>query len=371
MNAKTLVQTLLASADITVNGDNPWDIQVHNPKFYNRVLTGGSLALGESYMDGWWDVDDLPEFCYRALRAQLGTKVGKSVETLLLGISASILNLQDRLHARDVIEKHYDIGNDLYMAFLDPYNQYTCGYFKDTEDLNIAQEQKLDLICRKLMLKKGDTVLDIGCGWGGFAKFAAERYGAIVTGISISDEQIAFARGFCKGLPVSIEHQDYRDMTGSFDKVVSVGMMEHVGYKNYRTYMQAVSRVLKDDGLFLLHCIGGNRTEKQGDPWLDKYIFRNGMTPSVEQIGKAINNLFILEDWHNFGQYYDPTTRAWWKNFDTAWPTLKEKYGGERFYRMWRYYLLACAGSWRARNAQLWQIVLSKRGFVGGYPSIR
>ena len=370
-SAERLAQSILAKADITINGNRPWDIQVKNPKFYNRVLAGGGLALGETYMDGWWEVEDMPDFFFRILRANLQNEVKLGFETVKAMAAAHLFNLQDRMGAREVIDAHYDLGNDLYMSFLGPYNQYTCGYFKNTDDLTIAQEQKLDLICKKLQLKKGDTVLDIGCGWGGFAKFAAERYGAVVTGISISDEQIAYAREFCKGLPVTIEHRDYRDITGSFDKVVSVGMMEHVGYKNYRTYMEAVSRVLKPDGLFLLHCIGGNYSAVSGDPWLDKYIFRNGMAPSVAQLGKAMEHLFILEDWHNFGQYYDATVCAWWKKLDAAWPSFKGKYGGERSYRMWKYYFLSCAGSWRARNAQLWQLVLSKGGVVGGYEAVR
>jgi cyclopropane-fatty-acyl-phospholipid synthase len=368
---ETFVKDILQKADIEVNGSRSWDIQVHNPALYSRVLTGGNLALGEAYIDGWWDVDDLPDFIYRVLRADLQKEVKLNGEALLTVIGAHLFNLQNRSGARDVIDAHYDIGNDLYLSFLDPYNQYTCGYFKNTDDLAVAQEQKLDLICRKLRLKEGDTVLDIGCGWGGFAKYAAEKYGAIVTGISISKEQITYAREFCKRLPITIEYQDYRDMTGSFDKVVSVGMMEHVGYKNYRTYMECVSRVLKDDGIFLLHSIGGNRSEVSGDPWMNKYIFPHGMTPSIAQLGKAMEGLFVMEDWHNFGQYYDPTVRAWWKNLDAAWPSFKGKYGDERSYRMWKYYFLSCAGSWRARNAQLWQIVLTKKGIPGGYQSIR
>ncbi len=256
------------------------------------------------------------------------------------------------------------------MSFLDPYNQYTCGYFKNTNDLNVAQQQKLDLICKKLQLKPDDRVLDIGCGWGGFAKYAAEHYGCHVTGISISDEQIKFAREFTRGLPVEIIKSDYRDITGTYDKVLSIGMFEHVGYKNYRTYFKVVNSVLKADGLSLLHTIGSPISKKSGEPWVEKYIFPGGMLSSVAQIGKAVEGIFVMEDWHNFGADYDKTLMAWLKNFDAAWPKLKKKYD-ERFYRMWKYYLLSFAGVFRARDIQLWQIVLSKNGVPGGYSSVR
>ncbi|MEK7613528.1 MAG: cyclopropane fatty acyl phospholipid synthase [Patescibacteria group bacterium] len=372
MNPKQTLHTLLSYAGLTINGPHPYDPQIHNEQLYQRILTGGSLALGESYMDGWWDCEALDEMVCRLIRARVNEKVGMSFETLFYILKSKILNLQSKRGARKVIDEHYDLGNDLYMSFLDPYNQYTCGYFAQTkDDLNKAQEDKLDLICRKLQLKKEDHLLDIGCGWGGLAKFAAEKYGCTVTGVSISDEQIAYAQSYTKGLPVEILKCDYRDLTGSYDKVVSVGMIEHVGYKNHRTMMKTVRNILKDDGLFLLHHIGSNKTTTLADPWFHKYIFPNGLLPSIKQIAEAIEGIFVMEDWHNFGPYYDPTLMAWMKNFDAAWPQLKEKYN-ERFYRMWRYYLLSMAGAFRSRqNNQLWQIVLSKNGVLGGYTSVR
>jgi cyclopropane-fatty-acyl-phospholipid synthase len=269
-----------------------------------------------------------------------------------------------------VAHEHYDLSPELYMSFLDPYNQYTCGYFKNTDDLNVAQEQKLDLMCKKLQLTKGDRVLDIGCGWGGFAKYAAEHYGAKVTGITLSKEQLEYAKGLTKGLDVELRLQDYRDLNGTFDKILICGMIEHVGYKNYREIMEVVERNLADDGLFLLHTIGYSRSVHATDPWIDKYIFPGGMPPSITQIGKSIERLFLVEDVHNFGAYYDKTLMAWFRNFDAAWPKFRAQYG-ERFYRMWKYYLLSCAGAFRARDIQLWQIVLSKKGVPGGYTSVR
>jgi cyclopropane-fatty-acyl-phospholipid synthase len=256
------------------------------------------------------------------------------------------------------------------MSFLDAYNQYTCGYFKNTDDLNTAQEQKLQLICSKLQLKKEDRVLDIGCGWGGFAKFASEHYGCHITGVTISKEQAAYAREFTKGLPVTIKEIDYRNIEDEYDKVLICGMIEHVGYKNYRTLLKIVNKVLEKNGLFLLHTIGNNTSVIFTDVWIGKYIFPNGILPSLKQITTAAEGLFILEDLHNFGQYYVPTLMSWFANFDKNWTVIAKDYG-ERFYRMWKYYLLSCAGMFRARDAQLWQFVFSKRGILGEYYPVR
>ncbi|MDO8566175.1 MAG: cyclopropane fatty acyl phospholipid synthase [Candidatus Moranbacteria bacterium] len=369
LSLKEKSQKILAEADIQINGDRPWDVTVHDERFYRRVLFQGSIGLGESYMDGWWDVKCLDEFFTRVLHMRLDKRISQTGK-ILQNIASVLFNRQSRARATIVAREHYDLSTELYTSFLDPYNQYTCGYFKNTENLNVAQEQKLDLICKKLRLKPGDRVLDIGCGWGGFAKYAALHFGVSVTGITISKEQLAYAKKFTKGLPVELRLQDYRDLKSSFNKILVCGMIEHVGYKNYRELMRVVYRNLTDDGIFLLHTIGGNETTVIGDPWFDKYIFPNGMFPSISQIGKAIEGLFVMEDWHNFGADYDKTLMVWFANFDTAWPRLKDKYD-ERFYRMWKYYLLCVAGAFRARDSQLWQIVLSKNGVHGGYQTVR
>ncbi|MCD4760669.1 cyclopropane fatty acyl phospholipid synthase [bacterium] len=367
--AKKIIGDLFALAGVKLQGDNPWDIQVKNDAFYSRVLSGGSLALGESYMDGWWDCERLDEFAARVLKAELEDKV-KTSKMILKAIQAKLFNLQTKSRAKEVMKKHYNLTAALYMSFLDSYNQYTCGYFKDTENLNEAQEKKLDLICKKLQIKKEDKVLDIGCGWGGFAKFASEKYGCHVTGISLSDEQIKYAKEYCKGLPVEIIKSDYRNFKGKFDKILVCGMIEHVGYKNYRKFMKVVDSSLKPNGLFLLHTIGSNKSMTSTEPWMNKYIFPNSMVPSAKQITAALEGLFISEDWHNFGTNYDKTLMAWHKNFNENWNKIKDKYD-ERFFRMWNYYLLCCAGLFRSRKNQLWQIVLSKHGVPGGYKSIR
>ena len=367
---KNTAQELLNYPDIIIDGNRPWDIRVHNPGFYQRVLAGGSLALGESYMDKWWDCAAIDQMINRLLRANLDQKVRDSKRLIWRVIKAKIMNQQTRSKARVVGEQHYDVGNDLYERMLDKRMNYSCGYWKDADNLEDAQEAKLDLICKKLKISPGMTLLDIGCGWGGLAKFAAENYGAKILGVTISKEQAKLAQKVCQGLDIEIRLEDYRDLKEKFDRIVSVGMFEHVGYKNYREFMEVVSRSLKDNGLFLLHTIAGNRSAIGTDPWIDKYIFPNGMLPSAQQITKAYEGIFRLEDWHNFGIYYDKTLMAWHKNFNETWDEIKENYD-ERFFRMWNYYLLACAGTFRAGKNQLWQIVFSRIESPPGYESVR
>ena len=360
---------LLSLADVRVNGDRPWDIHVHNEKFYGRVLTQGELGLGESYMDGWWDCDRLDKFFHRILQAELDTKV--KLRTVLFDILKSkLINLQKPSRAFHVGQRHYDIGNNVYQHMLDKRLIYSCGYWKNASTLDEAQEDKLNLVCRKLDLRPGMRVLDIGCGWGGTARFAAEQYKVEVVGITVSEKQVQFGKELCRGLPVEIRLQDYRNLKGTFDRILSIGMFEHVGYKNYITFFRVVNRCLKDNGLFLLHTIGSNRSVTINDPWIERYIFPNSMLPSAKQICAGIEGLFVLEDWHSFGADYDTTLMHWFRNFDKNWDVIKEEYG-ERFYRMWKYYLLSCAGCFRARENQLWQIVLSANGVPGGYNSLR
>jgi len=368
-SAKQKVSNILSLAEISINGSNPQDMRVHNDELYSCVLRSGTLALGESYMNGWWDVEKLDDFFYRGFSTGLQKEM-RTLSLALHALRAHVFNLQNTARAFTVGEKHYDVGNDLYTRMLDKRMVYTCGYWKDAKNLDEAQEAKLDLVCRKLDLQKGQRILDIGCGWGSFAKFAAERYGVSVVGITISKEQVKLAQVNVRGLPVEIRFQDYRDLNEKFDHIVSLGMFEHVGYKNYRTYMKVVNQSLKDDGLFLLHTIGNNKTVYSADPWFEKYIFPGSMLPSITHIGKSVEGLFVMEDWHNFGSDYDKTLMEWFKNFDNHWDEIKDQYS-EHFYRMWKYYLLSMAGGFRSRTYQLWQIVLSKEGVEGGYTSLR
>lgn len=356
-----LLSELLETAGVVINGSNPWDITIHDPRFYDRVLHQPHLALGEGYMDGWWNCPAIDQFITRVLTARLDQQVLGSWRIQLHILRAKLFNLQSASRAYQVGERHYDLGNDLYRAMLDKRMNYTCGYWKNARDLNEAQEAKLDLVCRKIGLKPGMNMLELGCGWGSFAKFAAEKYGAHVVGVTVSKEQVALGMEMCKGLPVELRLEDYREVQGKFDRVISIGIMEHVGYKNYRTYMQVTNRCLKDGGIGFIHTIGGNETSLLADQFSNKYIFPNGMLPSIKQLGAAMEGLFVMEDWHNIGPHYDPTLMAWQKNFETAWPELKKNYS-ERFHRMWNYYLLSSAGGFRSRSQQLWQIVFTRLG---------
>jgi cyclopropane-fatty-acyl-phospholipid synthase len=369
MIADTL-RGLLKQAGIEIDGPNPWDIRVHDQRWYSRLIRDKNLGLGESYMDGWWDCAQIDEMVCRLLGGGLEDKVRGNVTYLVRLLPAILFNLQSRSRARIIAERHYDLGNELFFAFLDQYRQYSCGYFQNTDDLDRAQQNKLELICRKLNLSASDHLLDVGCGWGGLARYAAERFGCTVTAVNISREQLRYARDFCQGLPVQFQDRDYRTIDGRFDKIVSVGMFEHVGCKNYRTFMKVIRRCLEGGGIFLLHTIGGNTSRSGCDPWINRYIFPNGMLPSTAQIAQAAEGLFVIEDWHNLCPHYDRTLLAWNANFQKAWPQLKSRYD-ERFKRMWEYYLLSCAGAFRARNNQVWQIVMTPHGIGAAQPFCR
>jgi cyclopropane-fatty-acyl-phospholipid synthase len=366
---KQRVQHLLEPAGIRLNGDRPWDIRVYEEAFYPRVLAHGSLGLGEAFMDGWWEAPALDSLMFRLLRAHLDRHV-RTFDDILAVVRAKFVNLQKGARAFEIGERHYDLGNDLYRAMLGKHLVYSCGYWRQAQDLDSAQEAKLDLVCRKLGLQPGMRVLDIGCGWGEALRFAAERYGVSGVGVTVSQEQAELARELCSGLPIDIRLQDYRDLDERFDRVFSIGMFEHVGVKNYRSYFELVRRCLVEDGLTLLHTIGGNTSSVTTDPWIAKYIFPNSMLPSATQIAEATEGLFVLEDWHNFGVDYERTLGAWRDNVERAWPALGPRYD-ERFRRMWRYYLAASIGSFRSREAQLWQLVLAPRGVAGGYVAPR
>ncbi len=367
---KNTLEKILSFAGVKINGNNPWDIKVHNEKFYQRVLTQGLLGLGESYMDEWWDCKKPDEFFNRIFYSQIENKVKQDWILLFEVLLTKFFNMQLKKRALKIAEKHYNLGNKLFEIMLDKQMVYSCAYWKNANTLAKAQENKLDLICQKIGLQPGTKVLDIGCGWGSFAKYAAEKYKAKVIGITVSKEQVELGKTLCKGLPVEIRLQDYRDIDEKFDHIVSVGMFEHVGYKNYRIYMKIVHHCLKDNGLFLLHTIGGNKSVTSIGPWINKYIFPNSMLPSIKQIGGAIEGLFVMEDWHNFSTDYDKTLMAWYENFDKNLDKIKSDYN-EKFCRMWKFFLLMSAGAFRARVNQLWQIVLSKKGVSKGYRFIR
>lgn len=385
-SAQAWFERLLARADIRVGGERPWDMQLLGPNVAERVLAQGTVGLGESYMDGHWRAERLDEFFHHLVRAQMtlrehGPAAGTRPPVWHL-LKARWLNRQTRRRAFLVADAHYDLGNDFYAAMLDARMTYTCAYWgQGATTLDAAQEAKLELVCRKLGLQPGMRVLDIGCGWGSFMQYAAERHGVQCVGVTVSAEQVALGRERCAGLPVAFHRMDYRDLPARlpallpsvgpggghrFDRVVSLGMFEHVGHKNYAAFMDVALQVLAPDGLFLLHTIGRNEQGEGTDPWIDKYIFPNGELPTVARIGRACEQRFVVEDLHNFGADYDRTLMHWYTNVEAAWPRFADRLG-ERFHRMWRYYLLSCAGAFRARDIQLWQWVLSPHGVAGGY----
>ena len=356
---------------ININKEDGTYITVKNNNFYKRVILHGSLGLGESYMEGWWDTNSIDDLIFRLLRANFDKSIKGIQYKLINHIRAKFLNLQKKSRAFEIGKKHYDIGNELFQNMLDKRMIYSCGYWKNANNLDEAQENKLDIICKKLNLKESDKILDIGCGWGGFLKFAYEKYGVHGVGITVSKEQAAFARESCKNMPIEIRLIDYRTLKNEqFDHIVSIGMFEHVGYKNYKKFFKTVSKLLNDDGLFLLHTIGTDTSIKSTDPWINKYIFPNGMLPSPYYLTKASENIFKIGDWHNFGVDYDTTLIHWFKNFDNYW-TEKKNDKNDIFYRMWKFYLLSCAGAFRARNIHVWQIVFSKKGILGGYTPVK
>jgi cyclopropane-fatty-acyl-phospholipid synthase len=364
-SAQNVLTNLLAFADISINGVRPWDIQVHDRRFFSRVLASGTLGFGESYMDGWWDCDALDEMCCRAIRAGLEKRFEFKLPNVWAFLTALLVNQQTSRRSRKVGRVHYDLSNDFFEAMLDPNMQYSCALFAEGNDLASAQLRKLDWICQRLRLRPGLRLLDIGCGWGGLARYAACNYGCHVVGITISREQFRYAQRWCRGLEVEIQLRDYREVTEQFDRVVSVGMVEHVGHKNYRTYLRAAARSLGEDGLFLCQGICGNLSRFHADPWISRYIFPNSILPSLARLTRAAEGVFIVEDVKNIGPNYDPTLLAWEENFRRAWPMFAGHYG-ERFRRMWRFYLLSCAGAFRARSLQVFSILFSKEAAAIG-----
>jgi cyclopropane-fatty-acyl-phospholipid synthase len=356
---KVKIQELLALADVKINGNRPWDITVQDDQFYPKVFEGGSLGLGESYMDRLWDCQQLDQMICLLILADVEHKLPWNWRLAFHWVKAYLVNQQKKRAARQKVRRHYELGNDLFSSMLDQRMVYSSANWGRASSLAEAQEAKLDFVCQKLQVARDSTILDIGCGWGSFAKFAAEKYGARVMGITLSENQAKFGRQMCADLPVEIRVLDYRDLSGIFDHVVSLGMFEHVGSKNYRTYMEIVHRRLKRGGLFYLNTIGANQTSYAVDRWINTHIFPGGMFPSIRQIGASIEGLFHVEELQNWGTYYDKTLMAWYRNFDENWGKLQSRYG-ERFYRMWKYYLLASAGAFRAREIQDWHVVLSR-----------
>jgi cyclopropane-fatty-acyl-phospholipid synthase len=371
MAFERILESIFSRADLRLHKDfkpsagaasdrRPWDICVKDSRFFRKVFFGGSIGFGEAYMDGWWCCADIEELSTRLYRSQIEQASGIAAGALALGAAALLTNRQTRRESMDVAERHYNLDAGLF-GFLGKHMNYSCGYFKGTDDLDRAQEQKLELICRKLELSRGDRVADIGGGWGEFARHAVCRYGCHVTSINIADEQIAYARESCKDLPVDVVKCDYRDLQGTYDKIAAIAMVAHVGYKNYRTFMEAMHRRLSPNGILLIETVGSNTSVTHCDPWVDKYIFPRGVTPSLRQLSRAMEGLFVIEDLHNFAPHYVKTLRAWRQNLAAIWPGLAGKYD-ERTRRMFDYLFQMSVGAFRSRSMQYWHLVMTKTG---------
>lgn len=363
MTAKESVQKLAEAIGVTINGSKSIDPQIYDERVYDIFLSRNSLALGESYMDKWWDCEDLAGLYSLLINQKILIKKSLLSDPLLFA-GTIFSNLQSRARAFEVGEMHYDLGNDLYEAMLDTHMVYTSAIWEGVDSLDEAQEQKLERICRKLGLKSGERVLDIGCGWGSFMKYAALKYGVECVGLTVSKEQTALGRKRCAGLPVEFVISDYRDYKTDkpFDHIVSIEMIEAVGSKNLRTYFENAHELLKPNGAFFLQAIIDSNPQPIADPWIDKYIFPNGVLVSHHQLEKETRKLFVFEDLKDVGRDYDPTLMAWWENFDRHYEELKTanpKYD-KRFYRMWKYYLHSCAALFRTGAAQDFQVVLRK-----------
>jgi cyclopropane-fatty-acyl-phospholipid synthase len=369
MDSKKLCLTILDQAGVSINSSEPWSIQVKNERLWDRVVSQHELGLGESYMDGWWECQAIDQMLTKLVTVNAAAQLTPSLSVLFSALKSNIFNLQTKARAAKNAKHHYNIGNDLYERMLDSEMAYSCGYWKEATNLDQAQLNKFDLICKKLKLEKGMTLLDIGSGWGGFLRYAVKNYGVQATGISPADQQILLAKERSAGLKIDFYQMDYRDFTGRFDRIVSVGMMEHVGPKNFREFFNKCDELLAHDGIMLHHLISSTRSQNRTDGFFNRYIFPGGVIPSPSQITKAVEDLFVLEDVHNFGLDYDKTLMCWHKNINEKWDELPEY--DNRFKRMWNYYLLASAAGFRSRSLSLNQYVFRKEGILEPYSSIR
>lgn len=359
-DAKTRVQSALAIADIQVNGTRPWDLIVRDPRFYERLLRTRSIGLGDSYMDSWWECADLEGCLWRILQSQVKNRRLAWWKSTIDRAASFFVNAQNRRGAKKVAEEHYDLGNELYQRMLDRRMVYSDGRWNAAKTLDQAQEKKLRAVCEAIALQPGMRLLDIGCGWGGLAKFAAEEYGASVVGVTISERQVELARDRCAGLPVSILLLDYRDIRGKFDRIVSLGMIEHVGKRNYRRYFEVARRAVRSNGLFYLSTVGSCGPVHCDDPWMLKHIFPNSHIPSWKEIENGMRGIFFAKNRENWSEDYRQTVLAWLGNFQRSWQEIRAQYD-ERFGRMWKYYLCAAAAGLRAGTSECWEVVLSPR----------
>lgn len=374
------VRELLALGTIELNGPKLWDLQVTDRRFYKRILTGGVLGFAEAYIEGWIDCEQMDELIARLLQAGIKQKLKNNWRLMLHLFQSQIFNLQALSRASQVADAHYNLSNRFYEYMLGESMAYTAAYYKNATSLDEAQYAKYDLVCRKLQLKPGETVLELGCGWGGFARYAAEHYGCRMVSVNISKQQVRYAKELCRQWPVAVFRCDYRDEACynpdkiRFDKAVSIGMAEHVGPKNHRRLFGTVFRQLKPNGLFLLHTIGSDRSLTACEPFTHKYIFPNSVIPSLKQLSSAAEGWFVTEDLQNFGKYYFNTLKEWYTNVKSNWQSIQAldytKFNS-RFDRIWSFYLLGGMGMAKSKANHLWQIVFSGKAYRDLYEAVR
>jgi cyclopropane-fatty-acyl-phospholipid synthase len=368
-SVKAIVEEILDAAEIEINGSAQDSIQIHNPNFYKRVVQFRELGLGESYMDGWWECQAMDQMLTKLLNSDVHKRLKLSIPILWHFAKSILLNRQTLTKAAANAKFHYNIGNDLYERMLDREMVYSCAYWDGSPDLEAAQIAKMDLICRKLKLEPGMKLLDIGSGWGGFLRYTVKNYGVVGTGISPADQQIILAKEKSRGLNIEFQQLDYRKLTGKFDRIVSIGMMEHVGPKNYKTFFQKCEDLLEPNGMMLHHTITANTPTNSTNPFFDKYIFAGGILPSLTGLARSSEGKFIIEDVHNFGPDYDKTLMQWYKNINAKWSEIPQY--DLRFRKMWNFYLLASAAAFRSRSIQLLQAVFRPPHAAGKYLSVR
>jgi cyclopropane-fatty-acyl-phospholipid synthase len=356
------VRRALAAADIEIDGHRPWDIRVNDPAFYLRMMPNPAFQIGQTYMDGMWDCDAIDEMVFKLIASRVYAQHEKGGVFHLRNALARVRNMQSRARAGEVALAHYDLDLDLYRGMLDETLTYTCAYWDAPgATLADAQRAKLRLICDKLELKPGQTLLDIGCGFGGLAAFAAEHYGVKTLGVTNSQQHCTVARTLYPHLELAL--MDYRELPAlgrRFDAVASVEMIEAVGPKNFTTYFDVVSQCLAPRGAFLLQSFISPASRFVCNEWFDRYIFPNGVVPSFPQLHAASAMTFgAPTDVHELGLHYPSTLLAWDRNLRATWPRLRSR-NDERFRRMWHFYLTSLAGVFRAEDLRLCQVLYRK-----------
>jgi len=350
---------------------------IHDERFFVRALTGADIGIGESYMDGDWTSPDIVALVKLAIR---NLRLFDSKHRIFSAVRRFLAQARHRLRGNSVsgsrrnIREHYDLGNEFYQLFLDKQMAYSSGYFlREDDSLDTAQTQKFDLICRKLRIEPGDRILEIGCGWGGFALHAAKNYGAHVTALTISPAQYEFARNRLEmenATPGKIEllKQDYRETGGEFDKIVSIEMFEAVGFRHYDEFFGTCDRLLKSNGSMLLQTIALREQElpeyRKRVDWIQRYIFPGSELASLSEVLRSLARVTQLSlfDSESLGMHYAQTLAIWRERFFQNVARVRALGFDERFQRMWDFYLAWCEGAFRERYINVGQFVFAKNG---------